>query len=239
MASSECLPPEGSLDGLESMGEVISAKNGHLVKKLSWCGRPAYAKWFQPSHGFVPWLKRKFRKPLATRLFHIHQEMLEAGIGCPEPFLAATAADGTALFICAELPFPSIVRIFKDADSNSFEALFRTAAASVAALHRAGFIHGDCLPGNICLSPDGQSFFIDNDRTRKGQSKRRREVNIIQFCSHTATIDGIDESHYRAFIMEHHRLLYGSDALVPYVERLLERIRRRIAVIAAQRQAMN
>ena len=237
MASSECPPPEGSLDGLESMGEVISAKNGHLVRKLSWCGRPAYAKWFHPSAGLVPWLKLKFRKPLATRIFQIHKAMLDSGLGCPEPFLAATSSDGTALFICAELPFPSMIRIFKSADSSDFEALFRTAASSIAALHRAGFIHGDCLPGNICLSPDRRSFFIDNDRTRMGKSKRGRETNIIQFCSHTANIDGIDESHFRTLILEHHRLLYGSDAPQDYSERLLGRIRRRIAVIAAQRQA--
>lgn len=63
-------------------------------------------------------------------------------------------------------------------------SLFRMAGRCAADLHRAGFKHGDLLPGNVLVTPDGSDLaYLDNERTlyRGGiPSSSGRNNNLVQ-----------------------------------------------------------
>ncbi|HOG50829.1 MAG TPA: hypothetical protein PKY10_09580, partial [Lentisphaeria bacterium] len=124
-------------------------------------------------------------------VFKITSAMLDKGIGCPEPILAARRRNAFGwpedVFICREVPYPSLFSQLNAADhAPARDAIIANAAQGIAALHNKGFIHGDCIPGNLCLAPDQSIFFLDNDRTCPMPllGKRRfRLANVIQFLA--------------------------------------------------------
>ena len=134
------------------------------------------------------WFLRPSR---AIAVFKITSAMLDKGIGCPEPVLAARRRNAIGwpedIFICREVPYPTLLSLFYTADKiPARDALIANAAHGIAALHNQGFIHGDCIPLNLCLAPDQSISFLDNDRTHTMPSLRKtyaRFSNIIQFLS--------------------------------------------------------
>lgn len=219
-----------NLDTLNSSGKLIVKKNNHEVRRLIIGGKNCYAKWFYPEQGLLSWIKFKLRAPRVFHLWNIHTTLLKEGIECPTPLLAAVNTDKTQLFICSEIEYPSMLQIFKTADTELFPELFKNAALAIAKLHNAGFIHGDCIPGNICMAQDGHCAFIDNDRTAISLSHAARERNIIQFCSHTALRKEINEAHYSILISEYNKSL-GCNL---EINTLLTKIQHRIQEIKRQ-----
>ena len=192
---------------LANQGEGIVLKPSRMVRRLQLNGTTVYAKWIAPPKNIF---KRLLRKPLAFKLLKIHNTLLSAGIGCAEPILAAVCGDSSQetsqLFVYKEVPYPSISKRLQQASASDATDIYLTAANAIATLHKAGFVHGDCLPGNICLSDDGQAFFIDNDRTAKslpllrGWQERR---NLIQFCAHAAHQHGMTREMQRLFLTQY------------------------------------
>jgi len=136
----------------------------------------------------IKWL---FRPSRAIATFQITDAMLDKGIGCPEPILAARRRNALGwpedVFICREVPYPTLLSLFNTTDNiPSRDALLANAAHGIAALHNQGFIHGDCIPGNLCLAPDQSLCFLDNDRTQPMPLMLRRRArlnNVVQFLS--------------------------------------------------------
>lgn len=136
----------------------------------------------------IKWL---FRPSRAAATFRITDAMLAKGIGCPAPILAARRRNAVGwpedIFICREVPYPSLSSLLKAADNAAArDAIIANAAQGIAALHNKGFIHGDCIPGNLCLAPDQSVFFLDNDRTCPIPllgKRRARLANVIQFLT--------------------------------------------------------
>ena len=212
-------------DALENMGELVVDKPNRVVRRMHILGGEAYAKWFSPPRNI---LKQCFRRPLAFRLLDIHLAMLEAGIGCAIPCLAAVEGRlGRQLFVYRAIPFPGLHIQLREADAEKANTLYLAAAQAIAQLHRRGFVHGDCLPGNICLAEDGTAFFIDNDRTAKSffplrQYQERR--NLIQFCAHAAIQCGMTPEQQRLFL-EHYYSQRDQD--IPSLDSLVDVIERR------------
>ncbi|MDX9978913.1 MAG: lipopolysaccharide kinase InaA family protein [Lentisphaeria bacterium] len=138
--------------------------------------------------GIIKWYCRPSR---ALAVFAITKSLLEQGIGCPEPILAARRRSSLGwpedVFISREVLYPTILQLLSETDDPAGQqTILAHAARGIAQLHTARFIHGDCIPGNICLSPEGKLIFLDNDRTCRTspfRSHRARFKNLVQLLA--------------------------------------------------------
>ncbi|MGN0867744.1 MAG: lipopolysaccharide kinase InaA family protein [Oligosphaeraceae bacterium] len=130
--------------------------------------------------GFLHALKWRFRPSRALHILKISQTLEEAGFRTPKVILAArhrpwwpwgkptdllvTEESGGELvsnLLCRVPPLPEKER----------QALLQKTGRELARLHAAGFVHGDCHPGNYFLDDMEKSFlYIDNDRTCRCRS---------------------------------------------------------------------
>lgn len=217
--------------------EVVRYRNRVVYRLEEEDGNVLYAKWLYPQNEgflktFAAFFKRIFRGPRVQRIFRIHQELAEAGFGCAEPVLAAWRKNSlTELFVCKEIKAKPVYRILREASEKETLNMLSLLAADLRRLHKAGFVHGDAIPGNICLdSESGKIFYLDNDRTQRMKNRRQALRNVIQFCSHLHFYCGI-ACAVRFFLNE-----YGKrDMDAKERDRLYAAIRRRIKTISSQR----
>ncbi len=229
-----------ALESILAGGTAIVNKADRIVRRLDLDGSVFYAKSFLKPKRLKDRLKRAVRRPLPFRLWQIHSEMLAKGIGCPKPMVAATSNDGTQLFICTAISFQRSRDYINDISADGLPGAFAKAAHAIAKLHRAGFIHGDAIPGNICLGDGDSAAFIDNDRTGHlpplfGGVARRR--NLIQFCAHTFFRDEIDIEHYTIFFVEYIKEYENTTPSTQVVGGFIKDVKARIAEIQAEKTA--
>lgn len=143
-------------------------------------------------HAWKNALKWRFRTSRAMHVAAVSADMAAAGVRCAEVLLAARRRTcgpwgwPTDLIVTREAPGAHLRRLL---DSNAQDAerralFLRGAARAVAQLHAAGFVHGDCQPGNVFLDENAAvCSFIDNDRTAHSCRfiRRRQEMrNVVQ-----------------------------------------------------------
>ncbi len=189
----QCLTGDGSGlrpdDYIRGGQEIVRYANRVIIRFDMQDSGVVYAKWLYPQRdpffkAAASWCKRLLRGPRVRHIFNIHQDMQENGIGCAAPLLAAWRFPGmTELFVCSEVAAPQVCWLLGEADESGCRRLLALAAAGMRKLHRAGFIHGDAVPGNMCLAEDGEIFWLDNDRTRRSSSRNLALRNVVQFCS--------------------------------------------------------
>jgi tRNA A-37 threonylcarbamoyl transferase component Bud32 len=194
----------------------------------------------------IKWYLRPSR---AIAVLNISNSLKDKGIACPEPVLAARRRNACGwpedLFISREIPEPTLLSLF-DSQENAQEhkARIAHAARGIAALHKHGFIHGDCIPGNLCLTADHSLVFLDNDRTRHTTRFRKRRAqmdNLIQFLSRLPT-ELQQEEVFTLFLDEYQRH-YGQLCPINAHNRpqLIKRLQKRLDFLAAKdaRKAQN
>lgn len=68
-----------------------------------------------------------------------------------------------------------------DLASRDRRRIVTAAAVAVAAIHRAGLVHGDLRPSNVLVDRAGDRVtFLDNERTRPSRRRRERLRNLVQ-----------------------------------------------------------
>ena len=228
------------LDTILQSGTVIVDKPDRIVRRIVLDGKAYFAKSFLPSGKISDMLKRAVRRPIPFRLWQIHSEMLAKGIGCATPMLAALNSSGEHLFICSEITFPTARTLLKTLPVDKLPVAITQAARAMAKLHRAGFIHGDSLPGNICLDSDGTPAFIDNDRTSRIPSffqAAARKRNLLQFCAHTTFRPEVNNEHYTLFLVEYMKAFVNVTPSTETVAEFIKSVTARIAEIQVQNAA--
>ena len=176
---------------IEKGCEVVRYNNRVVYRLEENNGTVLYAKWLFPQNDcfrkrFVKWVKRLFRGPRVKRIYEIHSDLLASGFGCPEPVFSAWRADAlTEVFVSKELPVPSVHTLLRENQHSRTLKILKIVAADLRRLHQAGFVHGDAIPGNICVDEDMYKvYYLDNDRTRHCKSHHQAMRNLVQFCSH-------------------------------------------------------
>ena len=125
-------------------------------------------------------LKWRLRPSRAFHILNISRKLEEAGFLCPKVILAARKRGSgllgipTDLIVTCAAPGRLVSNWLTGADgqprlneSERHEMLIRI-GRELSKLHQAGFVHGDCHPGNYFWQPGQDGFFyIDNDRTKK------------------------------------------------------------------------
>lgn len=134
----------------------------------------------------VKWFLRPSR---ALKILNISRELLEAGFHCPIPILAARRRSPGGwpqdVFVSHECEGTPLPQLLSELPAAEVRAALAKVAKEISRLHQAGFVHGDCIPGNIALAPSGQVIFFDHDRTVRstlpGLARYKQRRNLIQF----------------------------------------------------------
>jgi hypothetical protein len=116
-------------------------------------------------------LKWRLRPSRAVQTLRVCRDMLDAGLWCPMPVLAARQRGQacTDVFISEAMELPSLrQRLRAEPTAAAREQLLRLVAAHIAQFHRQRFLHGDLLPHNLCVTQSlDRVGYLDNDRTRR------------------------------------------------------------------------
>ncbi|MDD3952980.1 MAG: lipopolysaccharide kinase InaA family protein [Lentisphaeria bacterium] len=183
---------------LADSGEVIVDKPDRVVRRIETPNGVVYFKRICGAGTGRGWyfLKSLLRTPRSLAIWHVSEQMRLADLGCPLPLLAVSSCCFSScrfedILVTAEIPYSLVSDLLKDAADNAVrEGILQKAGQGIRELHDKGFVHGDCLPGNICMGPDGKLIFLDNDRTAKKigiVNRGARLQNLVQFCSHALT----------------------------------------------------
>lgn len=119
----------------------------------------------------------------AWRAFRMGEALRGSGFGAPEPMLIANRR-GAGLLVTRDVGGAPLEHV-ADLPRAAKWAALRGLGGAVAALHRAGFVHGDLVPSNVRLC--GDTFvWLDNDRTQRGRllvwwGGRRNLVQLGRF----------------------------------------------------------
>ena len=135
--------------------------------------------------------KWKFYPSRAKCILKTTAKMLAQGHHCPIPVLGIRKKHfsglPTDLFIATALSDPTVEERLKNASSDvERKRILSICGRELARFHADGFVHGDFLPRNTCLSMDNTTLsYLDNDRTRHWPRTpffhfQRR--NLTQFC---------------------------------------------------------
>lgn len=180
---------------------ALAAIDGTLTKRIrrsrhaeTWLERlgdsrssDAYFKVLDPLRGLNR-LRSIFRRRRVTRVAEISKHLGDDGIGVPAILLLGVEArGGRELIATARIDGANLVRHLKRANLASRRMLLHALGAEVAALHRAGYIHGDLTPFNVFVSrgEPHQFVFIDHERTRRtilSRFMRPRLRNLVQLA---------------------------------------------------------
>lgn len=120
--------------------------------------------------GVLAWLKWRVMGSRAQSVRRVHVRMQRAGLRVPRVLLAASRRGETGredLLVTRGDEGPPLSRVLRVEDRDRRRRALAQAGAGLAALHRAGFVHGDPTPANMLVPEDAEACWLDNDRTRR------------------------------------------------------------------------
>ena len=146
-----------------------------------------FIKVLDPPRGFGA-VKRWFRPSQVAHLVAITAELNREGFETPPILLygreAATRREIIATVRARGTLLPRNFVVSREMLARK-RAMLRALGASVARMHRAGYIHGDLTPYNVFVASDAEPhfIFIDHERTRHtvlSRFERPRMRNLVQ-----------------------------------------------------------
>ena len=177
-------------------GQQLVNRPTRTVRRVVEDGEEVYVKVVQSLDGgggnplFALWKRFKWRflENRAMATLDVTAAMQTAGVHCASAILAARRIRGfkaEEVFISRGVPHPSVLRIMRTVtDGEKGKDILRGVACGLCNFHCCGFLHGDCIPGNLLW--DGEHVhFIDNDRTCRADGfflRRGIRRNLVQFC---------------------------------------------------------
>lgn len=202
------------LDKIAVSGEQVLVKLNREVRRIEtdkgvvFYKKVVYSKKTFPAN-LISFLSYFLRRPRSLSVWKVSEQLLQADLGCAIPIMATYSYKFSNLrcediFVATEITFPLISILLKEAASEELrKEILNKAGLGIRELHDKGFIHGDCIPGNICMDEKGKLYFIDNDRTVKYTGMRpayEKRRNLIQFASRALTLINDDEE-INSFLM--------------------------------------
>jgi len=135
-------------------------------------------------------LKRKLLGPRVLATLRLSVELAGAGIDSPPVMLVAWRRHlgrDEELLITQSVEGDTATTVLADpVHAPRIPMLLELIGRSLARLHDAGFVHGDCVPGNVLLRPENNGVvWLDNDRTRRLRFRpaaSAQQRNLVQMC---------------------------------------------------------
>jgi tRNA A-37 threonylcarbamoyl transferase component Bud32 len=107
-----------------------------------------------------------------------------AGAPVPEPLALGFLRDGDPLLVLRFVDGRPLADALRDARGPERRALAHALGRSVAALHAAGFLHGDLHHGNVLVTPDGVAVLLDLQHASRGAGPdaRMRDLGFLDYA---------------------------------------------------------
>lgn len=128
-------------------------------------------------------LKRAVGRSPARREWDALVALHAQGLAVPRPLAWGRASSGDELVVVEFVAGRPLAAAFAQADAESRRALVDALAETLAALARAGRIHGDLHLGNLLLAePSGRIVLLDHQRGRaeRGRNDRPRDLARLE-----------------------------------------------------------
>lgn len=119
--------------------------------------------------GLIERLRWRFGGSRALRVCRVHCAMARAGVSVPKVLLAARRrGDGAPedLLVTAAVAAPALKHRLRDLAPEQRQPILCQVGRAMAAMHQAGFVHGDPTTANVLVPEGGEPCWLDNDRTR-------------------------------------------------------------------------
>jgi tRNA A-37 threonylcarbamoyl transferase component Bud32 len=162
---------------LEHAGEIVVSYRSRKVSRVHTPKGTLYVKtiWGLTDPGMtgkdpLSFLKWVFRPSRALAAWRVSQRLLEAGFLCARPVLAIRRRSSlgypTDIFISEEIAAPLLSDMLPGMSVEEQADLAILLGRELRKFHAAGFVHGDCILRNICLTSDKKLVYLDNDRSK-------------------------------------------------------------------------
>ncbi|GAB3283184.1 lipopolysaccharide kinase InaA family protein [Parahaliea aestuarii] len=166
---------------LGDRGRLLKQENRSMVVLAGIDGRECYLKLFASKSRWQGLLFR-FSISRAVRGFDAARRLREAGVRVPEPLCCLWLEEG-ALLATAALDGADLKTLWTGDPGHALDwfSIMQRCAQSVAALHRAGYAHGDCKWANLVLEGD-HCVLVDLDGvSRASQASKHLAVDLARF----------------------------------------------------------
>ena len=192
-------PPAGIEAWLENHTCPLKADPGSSVGLLQLRDDTCCLKFYRSGSGLRA---LAFRLGIArgVRSFDRAQELAAAGIRVPEPRACLLVAGGMLLLtegLCASRDLRELWAT--GAGVADWTALLGAAGRALAALHAAGFAHGDCKWSNLLWSDD-EICFVDLESVRRARAGGARCMRDLARFTLDAEEFALPPALYRAFL---------------------------------------
>lgn len=184
---------------LRKRGQVLKHEPRSMVVLAEIGGQPCYLKLFL---GNSRWqgLWVRFSVGRAVRGFDAARQLHDAGVPVPEP-LGCLRVDEGALLATAAVAGTDLKTLWTGDPGHAMDwfSIMQRSAQSVAALHRAGYAHGDCKWANLVLEGD-HCMLVDLDGvTRATPASKRQAADIARFTLNAEELS-LPVEYFDAFI---------------------------------------
>jgi len=193
-------PIQGSVrDWLLGSGRVLKNDSHSVVVLLSLAGEERYIKLFVSKSS---WQGVMFRFSLsrAVRSCDFARRLRDAGLAVPQAQGCLLVPEG-ALLITEAVPGDDLKSLWQgdSGRARDWAVIMQRTANTVAALHRAGFAHGDCKWANLVMT-DERCVLVDLDGVRKAAwGSRQQAADIARFTLNAEELS-LPMKYYDAFV---------------------------------------
>jgi len=152
-----------------------------IVRLAGVPGGDLVVKHFRVASGRHPWRERAKALVGRGQAEREHRSLLTlraAGVPVAEPLALGVLQEGDALLVLRFVPGVPLEAALGAARGER-RALLRRVGEAVAALHRAGFVHGDLHRGNVRVT-EGAAVLLDLQHARPTRSPRARRADLGQ-----------------------------------------------------------
>jgi tRNA A-37 threonylcarbamoyl transferase component Bud32 len=161
--------------------EVRDGPRRRLVRLDDAAAGALMVKQFRAASGRHPWRERAKRwigRGQAEREERILRALRGADLAVAEPLAFGLLADGDALLVLRFLEGRPLEEVLAGPAPRR-RALLSQLGAGVAALHRAGFVHGDLHHGNVWVTEAGP-VLLDLQHGRRSRARAARLADLGQ-----------------------------------------------------------
>lgn len=186
-------------DWLLANGRVLKNDTHSVVVLVPIAGREHYIKLFVSKSSWQGVMFR-FSVSRAVRGHDFARRLHEAGLPVPQALCCLLVPEGT-LLVTEAVAGSDLKTLWRgdSSDSLNWPFIMQRSAGAVAALHRAGYAHGDCKWANLLMGPEA-CFLVDLDGVHKtAWASRKQAADIARFTLSAEELSLPDE-YYAIFL---------------------------------------
>jgi tRNA A-37 threonylcarbamoyl transferase component Bud32 len=215
-------------DYLSQLGGLVKDGAASQAWLVEFEGVACFAKLYRhksPLRRFLPGVTA--RRP--RRAFHMASTMHREGLAVPRPLCCIAVPAGVLLLSAALARCESLAVAWPSLPAQRRKDCLALAARALAALHRAGYSHGDCKWHNLVIVRD-TCYLVDLERARRGAGDRGRARDVGRFAV-AAEEAGVSQDQFDAWRLDYQSRvgLQTGDSFMAAASRYADLVRRRHA----------